>query len=125
MKVIDRQLTYLTVGQTLLMGMLDAYTFSHFDGAFASAQTGNLVVFGVALTQQGWRAAASHLPIFLGFLIGAILAQLIRQQAASLRPPTRLNAIHRPQYRFTLSLVGITIWSQMAQLEPAGVVCQL
>ncbi|MCH4170310.1 MAG: DUF1275 domain-containing protein [Lactobacillus sp.] len=91
MKIIDRQLTYLTVGQTLLMGMLDAYTFSHFDGAFASAQTGNLVVFGVALSQQGWRTAASHLPIFFGFLIGAILAQLIRQQAAPLKPTTRLK----------------------------------
>src|SRR5580704_277288 len=68
------------VNQALVLaavgGFLDAYTFvSH--GAFANAQTGNIVIFGAAATTDRWHDAVLHLPAIAAFLLGVAVTELL------------------------------------------------
>src|SRR5699024_10970308 len=71
----NKILTVLTVFSTFLMGFIDAYTFITQDGLFASAQTGNIVVMSAKLFSGSPSEAVAHLSSFIGFAIGAFLAQ--------------------------------------------------
>ncbi|HEY0221301.1 YoaK family protein [Lactovum miscens] len=51
-------------------GFIDAYTFFHFQGRFAGAQTGNLVQAGIALAQGNWQLTGNFLMPILFFMVG-------------------------------------------------------
>ncbi|MGP4117204.1 YoaK family protein [Levilactobacillus zymae] len=67
--------TILTLGATLVMGMIDADTFLNHGAVFVSAQTGNLVVLMVKLVQSGWAAAWVNVPVLIGYFLGCFGAQ--------------------------------------------------
>lgn len=67
--------TILTLGATLVMGMIDADTFLNHGAVFVSAQTGNLVVFVVKLVEDGWGAAWVNVPVWIGYFLGCFGAQ--------------------------------------------------
>jgi len=67
--------TILTLGATLVMGMVDAETFLNHGAVFVSAQTGNLVVFVVKLVEHGWSAAWVNVPVWIGYFLGCFIAQ--------------------------------------------------
>ncbi|MEQ6218765.1 YoaK family protein [Levilactobacillus brevis] len=67
--------TILTLGATLVMGMIDADTFLNHGAVFVSAQTGNLVVFAVKLIEHGWGAAWVNVPVWIGYFLGCFGAQ--------------------------------------------------
>lgn len=67
--------TILTLGATLVMGMIDADTFLNHGAVFVSAQTGNLVVFVVKFVEHGWQAAWVNVPVWIGYFLGCFLAQ--------------------------------------------------
>ena len=71
----NKILSVLTLFSTFLMGFIDAYTFITQDGLFASAQTGNIVVMSAKLFSGSPLEAIAHLSSFIGFAIGAFLAQ--------------------------------------------------
>ena len=71
----NRTLTILTIFSTFLMGFIDAFTFITLDGLFASAQTGNMVVMAAKLFAGNPLEAFAHVSSFLGFAVGAFLAQ--------------------------------------------------
>ncbi len=71
----DQIHTILTLFSTFLMGFIDAYTFVTYDGLFASAQTGNMVVLGAKLLDGNISEVLIHLTSFIGFAIGAFIAQ--------------------------------------------------
>ncbi|MYX95976.1 DUF1275 domain-containing protein [Streptomyces sp. SID486] len=73
----------------LVGGGLDAYTFISRDGVFASAQSGNVVLLGVAAAQQHWWQALGHVPPVVAFLGGVLVAETLNRPrvAAVLRRP--------------------------------------
>jgi uncharacterized membrane protein YoaK (UPF0700 family) len=72
-------------------GFLDAYTFVGYDGVFANAQTGNIVLLGVDAQAGQWQAALLHIPPILAFMLGVALAQTLARPAVRriVRRPTR------------------------------------
>jgi uncharacterized membrane protein YoaK (UPF0700 family) len=72
-------------------GFLDAFTFVGFNGVFANAQTGNIVLLGVDAQAGHWREALLHIPPIVAFMLGVALAQLLAQPAVRkiVRRPTR------------------------------------
>lgn len=59
-------------------GFMDAYSYLCRNHVFANAQTGNILLFGVNLSQQNYKAALQYLCPILSFTIGIILSDLIR-----------------------------------------------
>lgn len=61
-------------------GFLDAYTYILEGGVFANAQTGNLVIFGINLSQgHFYKALYSFLPI-LAFIIGVFVSVIVKNK---------------------------------------------
>jgi uncharacterized membrane protein YoaK (UPF0700 family) len=74
---------------SLTGGFLDAFTFLHHGGVFATAQTGNLVLIGVQAATGEWSAALRHVPALLAFVAGVATAETILHPRVSplvLRP---------------------------------------
>jgi uncharacterized membrane protein YoaK (UPF0700 family) len=60
---------------SLTGGFLDAFTFLHHGGVFATAQTGNIVLIGVQAATGQWSAALRHVPALLAFVAGVATAE--------------------------------------------------
>lgn len=69
--------TFLTVVAAFLMGFIDAYTFTGLNHVFVSAQTGNMVTFGVKLFTGSPYEAIDNVLSFAGFLGGAFLGEIL------------------------------------------------
>lgn len=67
--------SWLTFLATFSMGAVDAYTYTAHNETFASAQTGNLIVFAVKFARGGFSEAWVCLPIWIGFALGCFVAQ--------------------------------------------------
>ena len=59
-------------------GYLDTYTYICRDGVFANAQTGNIVLMGLRLTDGEFGEAVHYLIPILSFVIGVIAVELIK-----------------------------------------------
>jgi len=71
------QSLHLGIILAIVGGFLDAYTFTCRGGVFANAETGNIVLTGLALTQHNYiKAFSAFLPI-LAFILGALLSLYI------------------------------------------------
>lgn len=72
----------LPVGVLLALtgGFLDAYTYISRGGVFANAQTGNMVLLGIKLSQGAWRQAAFYFVPMVAFAAGVLLAELIQKK---------------------------------------------
>ena len=64
-------------------GLLDAYTYLSRGGVFANAETGNMVLFGICLSQGQWGKAVGYLFPILAFALGVLAAELIRERHRS------------------------------------------
>jgi hypothetical protein len=70
-------------------GFLDAYTFVGYNGVFANARTGNVVLLGVDVQAGAWDEALLHIPPILAFALGVALAHILAH------PPVR-KVVRRP-----------------------------
>ncbi len=59
----------------LVGGYLDAYTYITRDGVFATAQTGNTVLFAVRAASPEYNGAFQNVPPFLAFIAGVLVAE--------------------------------------------------
>ena len=83
----NRKWYYLTP-DSLIMGMLlalvggylDAYTYITRDGVFATAQTGNTVLFAVRAVSPDYDGALQNVPPFLAFVAGAFIAEHMKER---------------------------------------------
>ena len=71
---------------TLSGGFLDAYSYLTRGGVFANAQTGNMVLLGLRLSERRWGDALTYLIPILAFTAGVLLAEWMK----SLFKQTRL-----------------------------------
>ena len=67
----------LTIMATFLMGFIDAYTFIEQEGAFASAQTGNMVMLSAKLFTGEFGEAATHLLVLVAYALGAFVGEAL------------------------------------------------
>ena len=65
---------------SLVGGYLDTYTYISRDGVFANAQTGNMVLMGLRLTEGEFTAAVHYLIPVLSFVVGVLLVELIKSR---------------------------------------------
>ncbi|MEU3275650.1 YoaK family protein [Streptomyces antibioticus] len=72
-------------------GALDAYTFIGRGGVFANAQTGNVVLSGIAFAGGNWVQALRHIPPILAFVLGVVVAEWLKRprMARIVRRPAR------------------------------------
>ena len=64
---------------TLVGGFLDAYTYFERGGVFANAQTGNIVMLGIALATGNRTKALAHLVPIVSFSLGLLASILIKE----------------------------------------------
>lgn len=62
----------------LVGGFLDAYTYICRGHVFANAQTGNLVLLGVYLTNRDWSKAFHYFMPVLAFVLGILICEMIQ-----------------------------------------------
>ncbi len=62
----------------LVGGFLDAYSYICRGKVFANAQTGNIVLFGVKLSEKDFNGAFHYLVPIIAFVMGIIIANIIR-----------------------------------------------
>ena len=58
-------------------GLQDAYTFNTRDHVFANAQTGNILLLGVSLSEQDYTKALHYFCPVIAFFIGIIISNMI------------------------------------------------
>jgi uncharacterized membrane protein YoaK (UPF0700 family) len=70
----------ISVGALLALvgGFLDAYTYFSRGGVFANAQTGNMVLLGLRLSEGHWNEAMYFLLPIIAFAAGVLLAELVQ-----------------------------------------------
>ena len=83
-------------------GLMDAYSYLFRGEVFANAQTGNILLCSVALSQGEWGVAVQYAFPVLAFGLGILMTFLIRQRFRN-----RTNRIH---------------WRQLGVLAGANVV---
>ena len=79
---------YALAPNSLIMGMLlalvggylDAYTYITRDGVFATAQTGNTVLFAVRAASPEYDGALQNIPPFLAFIAGVLVAEHLKNR---------------------------------------------
>ncbi len=64
----------------LVGGYLDAYTYITRDGVFATAQTGNTVLFAVRAASPEYNGALQNVPPFLAFIAGVLVAEHMKER---------------------------------------------
>lgn len=58
-------------------GFLDAYTYLCRGGVFANAQTGNMVLLALRVSEGRWREATAYLTPILAFALGVLVAEIV------------------------------------------------
>lgn len=62
---------------TFVGGYFDSYSYINSNGIFANAQTGNLIFFGIELSNKNYSGAFNYLPSIFSFVIGVIFNEYI------------------------------------------------
>lgn len=63
-------------------GLMDAYSYIGRGKVFANAQTGNILLFGVKLSERDFGGAAHYLFPVLAFTFGIALADMVREHGS-------------------------------------------
>lgn len=82
MKRMSRLSESLQLGIILAIsgGFMDAYTYVIRGQVFANAQTGNILLFGVNLSEGNFKAAVLYLYPVLAFSFGVAMAEIVRRR---------------------------------------------
>ncbi|WP_292388186.1 YoaK family protein [Methanosarcina sp. UBA5] len=74
-------------------GFLDSYTFVGRGGVFANAQTGNVVLMGIEAATGEWGQAVLHAVPILAFIVGVVVAEMIKKPSMRLFIPDSERAV--------------------------------
>ena len=83
-------------------GMMDAYSYIMRGHVFANAQTGNMLLFGVNLSEGNFQTALTYFCPILAFTIGIMLADVFRMKSIEMlhwRQISVLPSRSRPFWR--------------------------
>ena len=62
-------------------GFMDAYSYMFRDHVFANAQTGNILLMGINLSEGKWQVALRYLFPVISFALGIALADFVRMKS--------------------------------------------
>lgn len=62
---------------TFVGGYFDSYSYINSNGIFANAQTGNLIFFGIEMSNKNYTGAFNYLPSIFSFVVGVIFNEFI------------------------------------------------
>lgn len=63
-------------------GLMDAYSYLVRGGVFANAQTGNMLLLGISITQGDWDGCLRYATPIASFAVGVAVAQCLKLAAA-------------------------------------------
>ena len=92
-------------------GFMDAYSYIERDQVFANAQTGNMLLFGVNLSEGNFSVAMRYFLPVLAFALGIALAEIVHKKD--------LNLLHWRQAAVlveALILLGVAFFPQNMNL---------
>lgn len=69
-----------------IAGYVDAICFLCLGNVFAANMTGNLVEIGITMATGSWRRASLYTAVAMSFLLGVVIARLLRRDRAPLLP---------------------------------------
>ena len=126
-------------------GFMDAYSYMERGEVFANAQTGNMLLFGVHLSQGDFQNTMKYLFPVLAFALGIALAEVVRAKAGNLLHWRQISvlaealiliavsffptALNLPANALTSFACGIQVESfrkihaKESQLQCASVIC--
>ena len=81
-------------------GFVDAFTFFHFDGRFASLQTGNLIQTGINLAHGNLEKAFQFIIPILFFALGALFKTLFTKYKTQ-NNQSEIESLHTNDWYFT------------------------
>ena len=99
-------------------GLMDAYSYLFRGEVFANAQTGNILLCSVALSQGEWGVAVQYAFPVLAFGLGILMTFLIRQRFRN-----RTNRIHWRQLGVLAEILLLTLVAFLphhVHRKPAG-----
>lgn len=88
----------------LVGGFLDAYTYICRGQVFSNAQTGNIVLVGLALSKYNFKGIIYHFVPVIAFMLGVILTEIIKRR---IKP--RRTYIHWRQIVIGAEIIVLTI----------------
>lgn len=92
-KKVTSESVELGILLAIVGGFLDAYTFIGRGGVFANAQTGNVVLMGIEAATGEWEEAILHAVPILAFVIGVIVAEMLKKPSMRLFVPDAERAV--------------------------------
>ncbi len=87
-------------------GFMDVYSYIGRDGVFANAQTGNILLVGVNLSEGNFPMAARYLFPVIAFAAGIMLADLIHERFGSLIHWRQVTVFLEALFLFAVSFMG-------------------
>ena len=64
-------------------GFMDVYSYIGRDHVFANAQTGNILLVGVSISEGNWQLAERYFFPVVSFAVGIMLADLVHERFGS------------------------------------------
>jgi uncharacterized membrane protein YoaK (UPF0700 family) len=123
MEIITARTQRLIMLLGLAGGYLDAFTFVAHGGVFANAQTGNVVLLGVAAAHGDAAGAVRHVPPLIAFVLGVAAAEtLTHPRVAPLtRRPMRVALVIEAAVLLAVGVIPTPVASTAVVLAVAFV----
>lgn len=89
-------------------GFMDAYSYIQRDEVFANAQTGNILLFGVRLSEGNFSGALQYFLPVLAFVLGIAAAELVRVKGQHLLHWRQISVISEAVILAAVAFIPLT-----------------
>ena len=89
-------------------GFMDAYSYIQRDEVFANAQTGNILLFGVRLSEGDFSGALQYFLPVLAFVLGIAAAELVRVKGQHLLHWRQISVISEAVILTVVAFIPLT-----------------
>lgn len=89
-------------------GFMDAYSYIQRDQVFANAQTGNILLFGVRLSEGDFSGALQYFLPVLAFVLGIAAAELVRVKGQHLLHWRQISVISEAVILTAVAFIPLT-----------------
>lgn len=89
-------------------GFMDAYSYIQRDQVFANAQTGNILLFGVNLSEGNFAGALHYFLPVLAFVLGIAAAELVRMKGQHLLHWRQISVISEAVILTIVAFIPLT-----------------
>ncbi|MBF0710178.1 MULTISPECIES: YoaK family protein [unclassified Gemella] len=76
-KLPSHEQVFFALLLTFVCGFFDSYTFVNYNGQFANAQTANIILIGMELSNTNYKEALRYVPPVVAFIMGVLFNEYI------------------------------------------------